>query len=40
VEALGVGVAAVEGDADNLKITLPGDFERAAAILKAKGRIV
>lgn len=40
VEALGIGVAAVEGDADNLKITLPGDFERAAAILKAKGRIV
>lgn len=35
--AAGLDVAIVEGDEDNLKLTFPGDFVRAEAILKARG---
>ncbi len=35
--AAGLDVAIVEGDEDNLKLTFPGDFARAEAILKARG---
>ncbi len=34
--AAGLDVAIVEGDEDNLKLTLPGDFARAEAILRAR----
>lgn len=34
--AFGVDVAIVPGDEDNLKITLPSDFERAARILRGR----
>ena len=34
--AAGVDVAIVPGDADNLKVTLPPDFERAAKILRER----
>ncbi|MGH2407703.1 MAG: 2-C-methyl-D-erythritol 2,4-cyclodiphosphate synthase [Candidatus Limnocylindrales bacterium] len=36
LEAAGVPVATVEGEADNLKVTEPGDLERAAALLEAR----
>ena len=36
VEALGMPVCLVEGDRDNIKLTLPGDLERAEAILLAE----
>lgn len=35
--AAGLSVAIVEGDEDNLKLTYPGDFARAEAILKGQG---
>jgi 2-C-methyl-D-erythritol 4-phosphate cytidylyltransferase/2-C-methyl-D-erythritol 2,4-cyclodiphosphate synthase len=35
--AAGLDVAIVEGDEENLKLTFPGDFARAEAILKARG---
>jgi len=35
--AHGLDVAIVEGDEDNIKITLPGDFARAARILAQRG---
>lgn len=35
--AAGLDVAIVEGDEDNLKLTFPGDFARAEAILKGRG---
>lgn len=34
--AAGLDVAIVEGDEDNLKLTFPGDFARAEAILRAR----
>ena len=34
--AAGLDVAIVEGDEDNLKLTFPGDFARAEALLKAR----
>ncbi|MEZ5797216.1 MAG: bifunctional 2-C-methyl-D-erythritol 4-phosphate cytidylyltransferase/2-C-methyl-D-erythritol 2,4-cyclodiphosphate synthase [Paracoccaceae bacterium] len=34
--AAGLDVAIVEGDEDNLKLTFPGDFHRAEAILRAR----
>ncbi|MFZ1471058.1 MAG: bifunctional 2-C-methyl-D-erythritol 4-phosphate cytidylyltransferase/2-C-methyl-D-erythritol 2,4-cyclodiphosphate synthase [Paracoccaceae bacterium] len=34
--AAGLDVAIIEGDEDNLKLTFPGDFFRAEAILKAR----
>ncbi len=34
--AAGLDVAIVEGDEDNLKLTYPGDFARAEAILKGR----
>jgi 2-C-methyl-D-erythritol 4-phosphate cytidylyltransferase len=37
VELLGLRAKLVEGDADNLKITMPPDLERAARILAARG---
>lgn len=36
VEAIGCSVMSVEGDPENVKITVPGDFARAAAILAAR----
>ena len=36
--AAGLEIAIVPGDEDNLKITLPGDFERAASILRRNDR--
>jgi 2-C-methyl-D-erythritol 4-phosphate cytidylyltransferase/2-C-methyl-D-erythritol 2,4-cyclodiphosphate synthase len=36
LEAHGIAVATVPGEPDNLKITRPGDLERAAAILAAR----
>lgn len=36
VEALGIPVYLVEGDEDNIKLTLPGDLERAEAVLLAE----
>lgn len=35
--AAGLDVAIVEGDEDNLKVTFPGDFARAEAIVKGRG---
>lgn len=35
--AAGLDVAIVEGEEDNLKLTFPGDFARAEAILKGRG---
>jgi 2-C-methyl-D-erythritol 4-phosphate cytidylyltransferase/2-C-methyl-D-erythritol 2,4-cyclodiphosphate synthase len=35
--AAGLDVAIVEGDEDNIKITLPGDFARAEALLARRG---
>lgn len=35
--AAGIDVAIVEGDETNLKVTFPGDFARAEAILKGRG---
>ena len=35
--AAGLAVAIVEGDEDNIKITRPGDMERAERILRARG---
>ena len=35
--AAGLDVAIVDGDEDNLKVTFPGDFARAEAILKGRG---
>ena len=35
--AAGLAVAIVEGDENNLKLTFPGDFDRAAAIMKGRG---
>ncbi len=35
-QTAGISVAIVEGDEENIKITLPGDFERAEAILEAR----
>ena len=35
--AVGIDVAIVEGDEANLKVTFPGDFARAEAILKGRG---
>ena len=35
--AAGLAVAIVEGDEDNLKLTFPGDFARAEAILQRRG---
>lgn len=35
--AAGIDVAIVEGDEANLKVTFPGDFARAEAILKGRG---
>ncbi len=35
--AAGLDVTIVEGDEDNIKITLPGDFFRAERIMKARG---
>lgn len=35
--AAGLDVTIVEGEEDNLKLTFPGDFSRAAAILKGRG---
>lgn len=35
--AAGLAVAIVAGDEDNLKLTFPGDFARAEAILKGRG---
>jgi 2-C-methyl-D-erythritol 4-phosphate cytidylyltransferase len=37
VEALGVAVSVVEGDADNLKITRPDDLRLAERALEARG---
>jgi 2-C-methyl-D-erythritol 4-phosphate cytidylyltransferase len=37
VEMLGLRAKLVEGDSDNLKITMPPDLERAASILGARG---
>lgn len=37
VRAAGLAVAIVEGDENNLKLTFPGDFDRAAAIMKGRG---
>jgi 2-C-methyl-D-erythritol 4-phosphate cytidylyltransferase / 2-C-methyl-D-erythritol 2,4-cyclodiphosphate synthase len=34
--AAGIDVAIVEGEEDNLKLTFPGDFARAEAILKGR----
>ena len=34
--AAGINVAIVAGDEDNLKITYPADFDRAARILRAR----
>lgn len=34
--AAGLDVTIVEGDEDNLKLTFPGDFARAEAILRAR----
>ena len=34
--AAGIDVAIVEGEEDNLKLTYPGDFARAEAILKGR----
>lgn len=36
--AAGLAIAIVPGDEDNLKITMPGDFARAAAVLRRIGR--
>jgi 2-C-methyl-D-erythritol 4-phosphate cytidylyltransferase len=36
VEALGVPIEVVEGDPDNLKVTLPADLERAERALEAR----
>ncbi|HEY8198828.1 MAG TPA: 2-C-methyl-D-erythritol 4-phosphate cytidylyltransferase [Candidatus Limnocylindrales bacterium] len=36
LESLGVPIAVVDGEADNLKITTPADLERAEAILAAR----
>jgi 2-C-methyl-D-erythritol 4-phosphate cytidylyltransferase len=36
VEALGVPIEVVEGDPDNLKVTLPEDLERAERVLEAR----
>ena len=36
VEALGIPVYLVEGDEENIKLTLPGDLERAEAVLLAE----
>lgn len=33
----GLAVTIVEGDENNLKLTFPGDFDRAAAIMKGRG---
>ena len=35
--ATGLAVTIVEGDENNLKLTFPGDFDRAAAIMKGRG---
>ena len=35
--AAGLAVTIVEGDENNLKLTFPGDFDRAAAIMKGRG---
>ena len=35
--ASGLAVTIVEGDENNLKLTFPGDFDRAAAIMKGRG---
>jgi 2-C-methyl-D-erythritol 4-phosphate cytidylyltransferase/2-C-methyl-D-erythritol 2,4-cyclodiphosphate synthase len=35
--AAGLAVAIVEGDENNLKLTFPGDFDRAAAIMRGRG---
>lgn len=35
--AAGLDVVIVEGDEDNIKLTLPGDFARAEAILRGRG---
>jgi 2-C-methyl-D-erythritol 4-phosphate cytidylyltransferase/2-C-methyl-D-erythritol 2,4-cyclodiphosphate synthase len=35
--AAGLAVTIVEGDENNLKLTFPGDFSRAAAIMKGRG---
>lgn len=35
--AAGLDVAIVEGEEDNLKLTFPGDFDRAEAIVKGRG---
>ena len=36
-ERMGVKVHTVEGDVDNIKLTVPDDFVKAAAILKSRG---
>jgi 2-C-methyl-D-erythritol 4-phosphate cytidylyltransferase len=38
IEALGRRPRLIEGDADNIKITAPGDLERAARILETRAR--
>ncbi len=38
-EAAGLSVAVVPGSGDNLKVTRPEDLERAAAALRAQGRV-
>lgn len=40
VEALGFKVHCVPGDESNIKLTVPGDYERAEGILKARGDYV
>ena len=38
-ERMGVKVHTVEGDVDNIKLTVPDDFVKAAAILKSRGEV-
>ena len=39
VEALGLAPRLIEGDPDNIKLTVLGDLSRAADILARQGRI-
>ena len=39
LEAAGVRVIAIEGDPENFKVTLPGDLERAEAILRKRAQL-
>lgn len=40
VEALGFKVQCIPGEEDNIKLTIPGDYEKAESILKARGDYV